>query len=98
MVLVSFVYVDSCDPSRPGVQVLVRAPRGEVDSPRVQLEFNVPDGVSTIKGNQAALLEGEKKGGVSSERPREFNGPRRRETSRRTFLWPASVIVLRSKN
>lgn len=55
MVFVTFVDEDAGDGSRAGVEVLVRAPRGKVDAPVVQLQRNVPDGVSAIERNETPL-------------------------------------------
>jgi hypothetical protein len=43
------------DSTRPGVEVFVGAPHGEVDVPSVQRKESIPNGVSEVPTNCATL-------------------------------------------
>ena len=49
------VHEEAADAARPGVEVLVRAPDGEVDVPVVQRERDVADRVREVPAAHAAL-------------------------------------------
>jgi len=52
-----FMHEQTRDPTRPRVDVFVRAPDGEIDVPGVQRERNVADCVRKVPADDAALRE-----------------------------------------